>query len=242
MSEGVRQIVPSLPAPRVPQFRRTRSVSDGVKATPRRSRSGFATRQKRGSLQRRTECVLRLTHLPPRTRKAVRGSRPRRRQRPTPPATPEAGAVPPPRLPRSARWPASTGAKAWEWAAPPGWSPWLGMPEGGEAVVLAERRGPRGRRCPGFSAHVVTIARCGTWTSARGSRSRTNNTYFFYRDGRPRGAGRAERGDDPEAEAGAAEGHGPDRRHRHHRREPRRTSTSCQARSSTRSTRSRPSG
>ena len=74
------------------------------------------------------------------------------------------------------------GAKAWEWAAPPGWNAWLGMPKGaklsysqnGEDLVsggaLASAR---------VNTTAVKYLDVGAWEPIAG-----NNTYFFYRDGR----------------------------------------------------------
>lgn len=70
-----------------------------------------------------------------------------------------------------------TGAKAWEWAAPPGWSPWLGMPRGAklsyaqngeDLVVGAALASVHGTITP-------TYLDVGAWEPIE-----SNNTYFFY--------------------------------------------------------------
>jgi hypothetical protein len=73
------------------------------------------------------------------------------------------------------------GAKAWEWAAPPGWSPWLGMPKGAK-LSYSQNAEDLVVGAALFSAGVDTTAvrylDVGAWEPIEG-----NNTYLFYRDG-----------------------------------------------------------
>jgi FkbM family methyltransferase len=73
------------------------------------------------------------------------------------------------------------GAKAWEWAAPPGWSPWLGMPRGAK-LTYAQNGEDLVAGGALASVGVITTAirylDIGAWEPIE-----SNNTYYFYRDG-----------------------------------------------------------